>query len=350
MPEPNGSRRFRRVRPSIVVGATLILVFGVLYALATVRALLLLSFFGLLVATILRYPIVWLGKLVPRAVAVVLTAILIVAIVVGVAWFVVPTVFNQLEQLWNELPTAIAGVDRWLAHVSETTTKSPTKAVAQSLRERLASELAALVPQAIPLAKGTAEVVSAFVFVIVLGLFVAANPDAYEQGVVSLVPPERRPVVRETLRRLHEALRHWMVGILVAMLMMGTFTAVGLWLAGVNGWLALGLLTFFGTFVPYLGAIASAIPGLLVALSESTTRFLWACVVYLAVHLLEGYIVEPLIMKRAVSLRPGMLIVWQLLIGGLFGWRGIIVATPLLACVKVIVEHLWVERTLGEAP
>jgi predicted PurR-regulated permease PerM len=216
------------------------------------------------------------------------------------------------------------------------------------VRERLTHELASLVPKAVPLAVDALAAVSAILFVLVLGLFVAAEPDSYERALVRLVPRERRPIANETLRRVHDTVRHWMVGILASMLLMGTFTAIGLYIAGVHGWLALGVLTFFGTFVPYLGALASAIPGLLVALAESPIRFLWALLVYLAVHVLEGYIVQPLIMKRAVSLRPGVLIVWQLWMGGVFGVMGIVVATPLLACVKVAVQYLWIERTLGE--
>src|SRR5439155_26279981 len=100
----------------------------------------------------------------------------------------------------------------------------------------------------------------------------------------------------------------------------------------------------FGTFIPYAGAIASAIPGLAVGLGQSPQRFFYAVIVYVGVHLIEGYLVEPLIMKRAVTLRPALLLLWQLTMGALFGVLGIVVAAPSLACVQVAVTYLYIER------
>ena len=108
----------------------------------------------------------------------------------------------------------------------------------------------------------------------------------------------------------------------------------------------LGLLTFFATFVPYVGAIAS--PGLLVAGAQDSRHLGYAFAVYGAVHIVEGYLVEPLVMKRAVKLPPALLLVWQGFFGAVFGLVGTIVATPVLVCVQTLTQHLWVERRLGK--
>ena len=138
--------------------------------------------------------------------------------------------------------------------------------------------------------------------------------------------------------------------ILISMSIMGTLTAIGLRVAGVDGWATLALLTFLGTFIPYAGALASALPGLAVALADSPRRFGYALLVYLAVHFVEGYVVEPMVMKRAARLRPALLLFFQLLAGAVFGVLGVIVATPLLACAQVAVDYLYVERALGKRP
>src|SRR5262249_47920485 len=129
-----------------------------------------------------------------------------------------------------------------------------------------------------------------------------------------------------------------------SMTVMGTLTAVGLRIVHIDGWFTLGLITFFATFVPYAGAITSAIPGLAVGLAESPTKFLDALAVYVVVHVVEGYIVEPIIMQQAVPLRPSILLLGQLVLGIFFGVLGIIVAAPTLACVKVTVEYLYIEK------
>jgi predicted PurR-regulated permease PerM len=220
--------------------------------------------------------------------------------------------------------------------------------IANQLGQHSAEAVGKLATQVLPVAVTTVSVVVGIVLVLALAFFFAHEPDWYHAGIRNLVPRDRELVLEEAWRKVSRALRHWMVGILASMTIMGSLTAVGLLIAGVDGWPTLALLTFLGTFVPYAGAIASAVPGLAVALADSPRRFIYAMIVYLMVHLVEGYIVQPLIMKHAVSLRPATLLFWQLLMGTLFGALGIIAATPLLACVVVAVDYLYVERVLGK--
>jgi predicted PurR-regulated permease PerM len=186
------------------------------------------------------------------------------------------------------------------------------------------------------------------ILVIVLAAFLVHRPDAYRRGLRQLVPREHEDAFDEAWGRVHDALRRWVGGILVAMLIMGTLTAIGLLAIGMDDWLLLGFLTFLGTFVPYVGAVASAVPGLLVALGQSPRTFALALLVYLGVHVVEGYIVEPLVMRRAVELRPALLLFGQGLLGAVFGAIGFVVATPLVVSGQILVDYLWVERRLGK--
>lgn len=102
------------------------------------------------------------------------------------------------------------------------------------------------------------------------------------------------------------------------MTIMGTLTALGLWAAGVEQWPLLGLLTFIGTFVPYAGALVSAVPGFVLSLATSLSFFAATCGVYLGIHIIEGYLVEPLIMKRAVEIQPELSLFWISLSGAMF--------------------------------
>jgi len=100
--------------------------------------------------------------------------------------------------------------------------------------------------------------------------------------------------------------------------------------------------------VPYLGALVSAIPGLLIALSVDSTHFLLALGVYTAVHVTEGYFVEPLVMRSAVRVRPALLLSAQAAATAVFGVTGTMVATPLLVCAQELTAYLWIERRLGK--
>src|SRR5205807_782394 len=65
---------------------------------------------------------------------------------------------------------------------------------------------------------------------------------------------------------------------------------------------------------------------------------------YLVVHVIEGYIVDPLVMKRAVHIKPTLLLFFQAVAGAVFGVTGTVVATPLLVCIQEVVQYLWVQR------
>jgi predicted PurR-regulated permease PerM len=195
---------------------------------------------------------------------------------------------------------------------------------------------------------GIVSALTAAILVFVLGLFLVNEPQTYRKGLRLLVPTRFEEPFDSSYEKVGTGLRKWVGGIVVSMTIMGTLTAAGLAIAGIKGWMVLGLLTFFGTFVPYVGALASAIPGLIVGASQDTTHLLAAAGVYLGVHLVEGYLVQPLIMKRAVHLQPALLLVWQGVFGAIFGLAGTIVATPMLVCVQILTQHLWVERRLGK--
>ncbi|HET6347185.1 MAG TPA: AI-2E family transporter, partial [Myxococcota bacterium] len=222
------------------------------------------------------------------------------------------------------------------------------KSVSKTVRERMSEAVASVLSLAGPAAVSVSAVVSGGLVVVVLAAFFAHEPAAYAGTLRALLPREHEDAFDELWARLGRVLRQWMAGILLSMTIMGVFTGVGLAVCGVQDWFILGFLTFLGTFTPYVGAIASALPGLVLALGQSTEHFAAACGVYLLVHLIEGYLVEPMVMKRAVVIHPGTMLVWQLAMGTLFGVLGIMVATPLLACIKVTLATLYVERHLGK--
>jgi predicted PurR-regulated permease PerM len=77
---------------------------------------------------------------------------------------------------------------------------------------------------------------------------------------------------------------------------------------------------------------------------------LYALAIYLGVHVVEGYLVQPLVMRKAVEVKPALLLFGQGIFSAVFGLLGTIVATPLLVCLQALIDYLWVERRLGKEP
>jgi predicted PurR-regulated permease PerM len=94
--------------------------------------------------------------------------------------------------------------------------------------------------------------------------------------------------------------------------------------------------------VPYYGALVSAVPPILLALTISPGMALLVGLVYLVAHQLEGNVIEPLVMARAVELHPALVAVGVIAVERLFGFAGLLVAVPILVTVKILVTELWV--------
>jgi predicted PurR-regulated permease PerM len=198
-------------------------------------------------------------------------------------------------------------------------------------------------------AVGTAASFLANTLVIVfLGLLFAFDPHAYRDGVVLLVRPRSRERVRAVLDEMGSVLRLWLVGQLIRILLMTACVWLALYLLGLPGPFLLGAQAGLSNFVPYLGPILAAIPVGLVAMPLGLSALIWAVGIYTVIQSIEGYVIGPLIQRRAVELPPAWALVAIVLFGSLFGVLGIALAMPLFAIGRVAVLRLYVDDWLGD--
>ncbi len=336
-PKPDGARATVR-SVAIAVG-----VVAAAAAVWTARSILLLGFLAVLLGVVFSFPVRWLERaLHRRGLAVIAVVALFGAGLAALGTFAAGPLGDQADTVATAAPRALARARQWFDHLQRASTPPGSKPAQQPA----APQLSQAVQVALPAVGVTLATATGTILVVVLAAFLVNEPDQYRRAVRRLLPRRAQPDFDELWRRVREGLRRWVGGILVSMAIMGTLTAAALALAGIDDWALLGTLTFLGTFIPYAGAVASAVPGLLVAAGQSSRHLYLALAVYLCVHAIEGYLVEPLIMRRAVDLRPALLLVGEAIFGALFGVLGVIIATPALVCLQISVELLWVERRL----
>jgi predicted PurR-regulated permease PerM len=341
----------RQERIAFGAGAKII-GFVILTALLVLaREVLLLAFFSVLIAFALSFPVRWISRVLPRGLAVVLSLLVVGGGLTALGFYMTPVLWEQVQSVKRQAPAAIHKLE---GLYDKAVANGPVAELSKGtdMKEQVGGQAGKVIEAGLgavfPAALGAVEGVFTLVLIIVLAAFLTYQPEVYLRGVRLLVPRSSEASFDEGLSRMGHGLRHWVAGIFTSMLIMGVVTGAGLKIAGIQNWLLLAILTCFGTFIPYLGAIASAVPGLLMGLSQSTHQFMYACIVYLGVHIVEGYIVQPLIMKRAVEIRPALLLLGQAVFGTLLGLFGVIVASPLLVCLQIGVTYFYVERKLGK--
>ena len=328
-------------------GAKLIALVAVIAAGWLARDMLLLAFLGILIGVVLSFPVNFLAGHMKRGLAVLIVLLVILGATGGVVAFGAVKIASQAGAVREQAEQALKSAREKIAKLRGGGEQQQQQGQGQQQQGQQQAP-AGVEEKAVKGVLGILSALTAMVLVLVLGLFLVSEPKEYAKGLRLVVPRRYQEIFDTAFEKVSTSLRKWVGGIVISMTIMGTLTTIGLAVAGIKGWFVLGLLTFFATFVPYVGAIASAIPGLLVAGAQDSRHLAYAFAVYGAVHVVEGYLVEPLVMKRAVKLQPALLLVWQGFFGAVFGLVGTIVATPVLVCVQTLTQHLWVERRLGK--
>lgn len=189
----------------------------------------------------------------------------------------------------------------------------------------------------------TVTLIGGIVLTCFFGIYMAAEPGVYTRGLIALFPKRLRPRARQVLTYVADVLWHRILGRLFSMTVVGAFTTAGLWALGMPLPVALGILAGILTFVPYIGAVVSAVPSLTIALAADPRQAIYVALLYLAVHVLEGYILVPLVQRRASDLPPATTLAAQLILDTLSGIVGVTFATPPVAAVIPVIRMTYVK-------
>jgi predicted PurR-regulated permease PerM len=187
-----------------------------------------------------------------------------------------------------------------------------------------------------------------FLFALVIGVFLAFEPQLYRTGFLSIFPKARRARIGEVLDELGFTLWWWLMGQLVTMATMGLMIGIGLTILGVPLSGTLGLMAALLSFIPSLGIIIAVMPAIMLGLTISPAMGLWVALLYLGVQVVEANVITPLVQRKAIALPPAFVLGSELLMGLLLGGAGLAFATPLVGVGLVLVNMLYIQDVLGE--
>ena len=207
----------------------------------------------------------------------------------------------------------------------------------------LASSGGAIVSQTWKLLLGTLSAVGNFFIVIFLGLAFAAQPSLYRNGLLYLAPAKHRARATLIIDRISETLERWLIAQMLTMAAVGVVTWLGLAIIGIPGSFILGIQAGLLAFIPTVGAIVAGVIVVLASLASGWIATASAFGLFLGVHALESYILTPILQRQALDIPPATLFAFQILLGIVFGIWGLALALPLMAIVKVLIDHFKAE-------
>ncbi|MEJ8757153.1 AI-2E family transporter [Pontibacter sp. H259] len=315
------------------------------YLLIEVAEFFLLVFAGILLAVIFCGITEWVVKKLhfSRGWALLLVVIVVLGAISSIGWFVAPTVIDQLSELRETIPKALAKVREWVGD----------KSWGRNLVREIPDQTSELIPRRGTLLSrisnifsSTLGVLANMILVIMTALFFSVNPRMYTHGVVKLFAPHYRTRMLEVLATCYATLKLWLQAMLLSMTIIGVSTAIGYTLLGLPLAITLGVLSFFLAFIPTIGAYGAALPAALVALTQDPKLALYVIIMYIIIQMLETYLITPIIIQRTVKLPPALLLFNQVLFGILLGALGLLLAAPILTVVMVLIKELYIKDVL----
>jgi predicted PurR-regulated permease PerM len=177
--------------------------------------------------------------------------------------------------------------------------------------------------------------------VFVLSIMLVANPQRYRQVLIYIFPAFYRQRVDEILSKCEVRLVHYVAGIALSMVFVGITSTIGLLILKVPLPVVNGVLAGLSAFIPYIGAIASAIPPILLALLDAPWKAGAVLLLYFIIQQVEGNFVTPMIMKHQVDLLPATTLALLTAFGIFFGPLGLLLGLPIL-----VIAQTWLEEAV----
>lgn len=326
-------------RAAVWIGLTL----AVLAVIVLAQPLLLILG-GVVFASILDGGTRLLGRVLPigRGLRLAIVSLVAVAFIVGTIWLAGVQLSQQAAAFTATVTSQANRILAWAGTHGITAEDIQVDQLSQQLMGGL-GRLTSAVSSAI-------GAVTSLVMILVIGIFIAVEPRLYERGIAWMLPIRSRDRFYRTSERMGFTLRRLMAGRLLGMAVEGVGTWALLALGGVPMAALLGLLTGILAFLPNIGAIISGVLIVLVGFSAGVDAGLWAIAVYLAVQVVDGYLIVPYVARKTVDLAPATVLGAQLLFGALFGILGLALADPIVAMVKAALQQASDERDGARSP
>lgn len=213
----------------------------------------------------------------------------------------------------------------------------------QNLINSLASQIGKASSTLFLTTKSVVSVVSSIVIVLVLCFYLLAQKEGLKRFIKIITPSKHSSYVLRVYSRIEKKMGRWILGQLASCLVVALLTIAGLALLGVPYALILGLLAGFMELIPF-GVVFAFIPVGILGFAQSGLTGLLVIALYLVIQQIEGNIIIPQVMKKAVGLNP-VLVILAILIGTkLAGLIGLVVAVPTAAVLSVFIDEFLERR------
>ncbi|MGW3496982.1 AI-2E family transporter [Streptomyces sp. NPDC001020] len=334
------------VRVAAEAGWRLLILAGTVWMLMRVISavkLVVLAFVAALLITALLQPAV--ARLtrhgVPRGLATALTAVFGFVIMGLIGWFVTWQVMENIDSLSSQIQNGIDELRKWLLNSPFHVTDKQINEIAKNLRNAVGANTDQITSAGLEGVTVIVEALTAILLTMFSTLFLMYDGRRIWEWTLKLVPAAARAGVAGAGPRAWRTLTAYVRGTVLVALIDAVFIGLGIYFLDVPMAVPLAVFIFLFSFIPLVGAVASGALAVVVALvTQGVFTAVMTLVVVLAVQQIEGHVLQPFILGRAVRVHP-LAVVLSVAAGGMVaGIGGAVVAVPLVAVANTVVSYL----------
>lgn len=311
-----------------------------------VRDVLAMLFVAIIFSAAVDPTVDWLQKRkIPRAVSMLLVYAVLLLIATLVILAMIPPLTEQIGQLVNNLPRYADKISTGIntlrdqANGNSVADNSLTKAL-ESLSDNLAEATKSVFVTITGIFGGFFSLLT----VLIITFYLVVQENALKDFVRFIMPPKHRRYAMELINRMQLRIGLWLRGQLLLCLIVGALVYIFLTIAGVKYALLLGLIAGITEIIPYIGPFLGAIPGVLVATTDSLAKVIIVVIIYIVIQQIENAVIVPNLMKKVIGLNPIAVILAVMIgikVGGVVGG---LIGVPVAAAISVYFHDILEEK------
>ena len=282
-----------------------------------------------------------ISKKAPKVLAIIVVFGIIIALLILTIFFLIPSVINQLNILYNEIPKFISSYQTLILSLEPQLSRFIDPADVESLLKENLSELQKSIlgfsqTIIIYLSNIVSSITFGVVIVPLILFYLMKDIFIFKENLYIFVSKENKKEFKEVLEEIDNVISGFIRGRIIVCFIVGTLIGIGLYFLNLKFALIIGIISGVFNFIPYLGPIVGVVLALIFALGSPWWTLLMIVVLFVLVNQLEAIYLNPNILGKGLGLHPLTVILSMLICGQLLGILGVLVAVPLAAILKVL--------------
>lgn len=286
-------------------------------------------------------------KGVKKGLSVAITYLILIAVIVLIFVFTIPSLGEQISELVSSIPKITSDVKGWIDDIfvklsnlsleNLDTIKSSFLTKIESFGSNIQKNLPTM---AVNIVAALASGIGKILLSLILAFYISFDFEKVTDGFVNMFPKKSRKEIKYLLEKLDESLYSFISGTLWLSLLLFVVSVIGFSIIGLNAAVLVSFICVVTNLIPYIGPYMGAAVAGTIGFAQSPLIGILTLAFILVTQTIDGNILQPLVMSKKMNLSPITIILSLLVFEYMFGIIGMVIATPVVALLKIIYVFL----------